>query len=61
MPVHQQRLVPVEEAAAYSGLHHSTIWRYVNKGVLTKHRLGVKFVRVDLDELDALIPTQVAS
>jgi excisionase family DNA binding protein len=46
------RLVPVAEGAAYAGVHPKTIRRYISDGRLTSYRVGVKFIRVDLDEID---------
>lgn len=47
----------VKQAAERSGLHHMTIRRYIKDGTLPAQRIGVKLIRVDLNEVDALFTT----
>lgn len=49
------RLASIDEGAARAGLHPKTVRRYIKEGRLTGYRVGVKFLRVDLDEIDGLI------
>ncbi len=42
-------------AADYAGVHHLTIRRWIAKEILTGYRVGPRLIRVDLDELDAII------
>lgn len=44
-----------QAAAEYLGVHTNTIRRYVAKGVITGYRIGPRLIRVDLDEIDALL------
>lgn len=57
MPVDKQpnRPARIADAAEYASLSPSTVRRYIDSGRLTGYRLGVKFLRVDLDEMDALL------
>lgn len=45
----------VQEAAERSGLHHRTIRRYINDGLIPARRIGVKLIRVDLNAVDDLM------
>jgi excisionase family DNA binding protein len=51
----RRNLVSVQKGAEYSGLSDKTIRRYISTGQLTGYRIGKKLIRVDLDELDALL------
>lgn len=51
----RRNLVSVQKGAEYSGLSDKTIRRYIANGQLTGYRIGRKLIRVDLDELDALL------
>lgn len=50
-----KRLSAIPAAADIYGVHPSTIRRYVSDGRITGYRFGPRMVRVDLDELDALL------
>lgn len=50
-----RRLVSLAEAADYAGVAPRTIRRYIAAGRVTGHRLGPRLIRVDLNELDALL------
>jgi excisionase family DNA binding protein len=55
-----KRLVRLSVAAEYADVHVDTIRRRIADGRLTGYRMGVKLLRVDLNEVDALfheIPT----
>lgn len=63
-----RRLESIQNAAAYADVSPKTIRRRISDGSLTGYRMGPRLVRVDLNELDAMlrpIPTagggQVAS
>ncbi|MCJ0893229.1 MULTISPECIES: AlpA family transcriptional regulator [unclassified Rhodococcus (in: high G+C Gram-positive bacteria)] len=47
-----RRLVTITDAAAYLNTSTATIARRLADGTLTRHRLGPRTVRVDLDEVD---------
>lgn len=53
-PTHR-RLESITSAAEYVGTSPRTIRRYVAAGRLTGYRLGPRLVRVDLNELDAML------
>lgn len=49
------RLTSIADAAEQFGVHHSTIRRYISQGRIAGYRLGPRMIRVDLDELDAML------
>lgn len=51
----QRRLASIPVAAEQFGVHHSTIRRYISAGRITGYRFGPRMLRVDLDELDAML------
>lgn len=58
-----RRLVSPAVAADYASVHTDTIRRYISQGRLTGYRMGRRLIRVDLNELDAMlqpIPTAEA-
>ena len=54
-PAPRRRLAPLNDAAAYAGVHPRTLRRRIADGALTGYRMGPRLIRVDLDELDALL------
>lgn len=50
-----RRLASLTEAADYLGTCVKTIRRYIAAGKLTGYRAGPRLIRVDLDELDAML------
>lgn len=50
-----KRLVTVEEAAAYVRCAPRTIRRYVSSGAIAGFRVGPRMLRVDLNEVDAML------
>ena len=58
-----RHFVSIEQAASYTGLSTKTLRRRIADGTLTGYRAGPKLVRVDLNEVDAMltpIPVGVA-
>lgn len=56
----ERRLSSIAVAAEYAACSPKTIRRQIATGRLTGYRLGKRMIRVDLDELDAImrpIPT----
>lgn len=55
----------VKQAAEKSGLHVMTIYRYIDSGLLTARRQGVRRIQVDLNSVDNIFtpiePTQEAA
>lgn len=49
-----KRLVSIDAAAEYLGMHDKTIRRWISDGRITGYRVGRKALRVDLIEIDAL-------
>jgi excisionase family DNA binding protein len=49
-----KRFASVQDGAHYSGLSEKTLRRYISDGRLTGYRLGVRLLRIDLNELDQL-------
>ncbi|WP_067473483.1 helix-turn-helix domain-containing protein [Dietzia timorensis] len=50
-----RRLDSIPNAAENYGVHHSTIRRWISQGRIHGYRFGPKMLRVDLNELDALL------
>lgn len=50
-----RRLASPSEAARYAGVHTDTIRRYISQGRLTGYRMGKRLIRVDLDQVDAML------
>ncbi len=48
------RLVPVPAAARHAQVSEKTVRNWFDQGLLTRYRLGVRLVRADLNEIDAL-------
>ena len=51
----QRRLSSIPDAADEYGVHHQTIRRWISAGRIVGYRFGPRMLRVDLDELDALL------
>jgi excisionase family DNA binding protein len=51
----KRRLANIAEAADYIGANPRTIRRYIASGRLTGYRVGPRLIRVDLNEVDALL------
>jgi len=54
-PKAKRRLAGITEAAEYADLSDRTIRRYVATGRLIGYRVGPRLVKIDLDQLDAII------
>jgi excisionase family DNA binding protein len=50
-----RRLESISGAAHYAGVHPKTIRRRISDGSLTGYRFGPRIVRVDLNEVDAML------
>jgi excisionase family DNA binding protein len=50
-----KRLASVQAAADYACVHPDTIRRRIAAGNLVGYRFGKRIIRVDLDQLDALL------
>lgn len=50
-----RRLTDLASAADYAGCSTKTLRRYIAAGRLTAYRLGPRLIRVDLDQLDAIL------
>jgi excisionase family DNA binding protein len=50
-----RRYASLEEAASYLGCNIRTIRRRIAAGELTGYRLGSRIIRVDLEEVNALL------
>ncbi len=58
----RRRYVPLQDGAAYAGVAVKTLRRWIARGDLTGYRAGPRLIRVDLNEIDAMlrpIPTAV--
>ena len=54
-PIPAHRLTPIAGAAEYAGVCPKTIRRRIAAGDLTGYRMGPRLIRVDLNELDAML------
>lgn len=55
LPTTQRRLTSVNAAAEYAGVSSKTIRRMVSRGQLTGYRFGNRLIRIDADELNAIL------
>ena len=56
-----RRFASVEASARYLGVSVTTVRRYIAAGELTAYRLGTRLLRIDLDEVDAVLRQVPAS
>ena len=54
-PVARRRLGSIADAAEFAGVNPKTIRRRIADGTLNGYRMGPRLIRVDLNELDALL------
>lgn len=54
-PKPRRNLVSLDEAAEYLGVSTLTCRRWIASGRIRAYRVGPKFIRVDLDEVDGLL------
>ncbi|RNL79171.1 helix-turn-helix domain-containing protein [Nocardioides marmorisolisilvae] len=54
-PTNKRRLVTIAAAAQYADVNPRTIRRRISDGSLPGYRMGPRVIRVDLNELDALL------
>lgn len=54
-PLEPRQLASLVHAAEAYGVHPHTLRRRIADGSLTGYRLGPRLLRVDLDELDAML------
>ena len=47
-----RRLVDLVGLSEYTGIGVRTLRKYISEGEITAYRLGDRFLRVDLDEID---------
>lgn len=50
-----RRLDSIPNAAEYIGVNPKTIRRWIAAGRLSAYRLGPRLIKVDLDQLDAML------
>jgi excisionase family DNA binding protein len=50
-----RRLASIQDTADYLGTSTKTVRRYIAAGRLKAYRMGDRALRVDLDQLDALL------
>ncbi len=50
-----RHLVSIGQAAEYAGVSSKTIRRRISDGSLAGYRMGNRLIRVDLNELDAML------
>ena len=50
-----RRLASLQVGAEYAGVHVNTLRRRIAEGAVTGYRFGPRLIRVDLDELDAML------
>ncbi|RZL77428.1 MAG: DNA-binding protein [Rhodococcus sp. (in: high G+C Gram-positive bacteria)] len=57
----QRRLCSIPQAAEEYGVCSKTIRRYISAGRIVGYRMGPRLIRVDLDELDAILLRPMAT
>ena len=50
-----RRLESIQDAADYVGVSTKTIRRWISAGRVTGYRAGPRLIRVDLNEVDAML------
>lgn len=50
-----RRLASIANAADYASVSTRTVRRWISAGGLTGYRAGKKIIRIDLNELDAML------
>jgi len=58
-PSIQPRALSIDQAAAYVGIHRTSIYRLVNRGKLTLRKIGGRSI-ILRDDLDALLEASAA-
>lgn len=56
-----RRLATIDEAAEYTRISTQTLRKYISDGKLRAYRAGPRLVRIDLNDVDAMlrqIPTE---
>ena len=51
----KRRLCSIPDAAQYAAVSTKTLRRRISDGSLTGYRMGPRLIRVDLNEVDALL------
>lgn len=51
----RRNLISVSQAAEYLGVNSKTLRSYISQGKLTGYRMGPRLIRVDANEVDALM------
>jgi excisionase family DNA binding protein len=55
VPSTSRRLASIPDAAEYVGVSTKTTRRYIAAGRITGYRTGPRLIRVDLNEVDAVL------
>jgi excisionase family DNA binding protein len=55
LPPPPRRYATIRQASEYLGVNPATVRRYVAAGRVPAYRVGAKILRVDLNEVDALL------
>lgn len=55
MSAPEKRYSAIPQAATIYDVHDQTIRRWISEGRITGYRFGPRMLRVDLDELDAML------
>jgi excisionase family DNA binding protein len=56
--IRRHELVTVNEAAEYCAVHPKTVRRWIAQGRLTGYSAGPWLIRLDQDELDAMLQSR---
>jgi excisionase family DNA binding protein len=54
-PPRARRMRDLQGAGEYAQVHPRTIRRWISAGLLTGYRAGPRLIRIDLNELDAML------
>jgi excisionase family DNA binding protein len=55
-----RRWASIDDVAVYLDVHHQTVRNWIARGQLTAYRAGDRLIRIDLNEVDALLEAGTA-
>lgn len=57
MSTSNRRYATIKEAAEYAATSDKTVRRWISQGKIMGFRVGTRFLRVDLNEIDSMLST----
>ncbi len=56
-----RRYGSIEDAAAYYKVSKKTVRRWIDEGLIAGYRVGPRYIRLDMDELEAAVVREIPS